>query len=197
MSLLFDENGNVPWNMPKPLVNAERGAVAYVPDVATRAGKMTAILAKLNESPGEWVNSKDLIPITHRFSASILNLRERGHRIINRRCDDESFEWLYEGYEPRAAVKEDEQSAYYHSPHWRAKRQERLAFDNYRCCQCHSTTDLHVHHWRYDLFAERLEDLTTLCKVCHAKVHDELPIHFPRFVSWSIKEKLIVKEELP
>lgn len=189
MSTLFDDDGNVPW--AGRVVNADRGAVACEVDEDTRSGCRSRILAMFASRPGEWINSHELVPVTHRFSASIHELRNRGHHIEGRRTDDGTFEWLYSGFEPRVAVAAAEKQSYYLTAHWRAKRIERLDMDSYRCVQCHATDELEVHHWRYDLFAEQVQDLTTLCAVCHRKVHDALAIHFPKHVSWAVKQRLV------
>ena len=47
--------------------------------------------------------------------------------------------------------------------------------DQYRCRLCgRGNVELHVHHCTYENYAqERLEDLITLCNVCHHKAHFE------------------------
>lgn len=56
------------------------------------------------------------------------------------------------------------------SPKWQKKRLEVLSRDNFTCCKCGDTeTELHVHHLKYtgEPHEAPLEDLETLCKVCH------------------------------
>jgi 5-methylcytosine-specific restriction endonuclease McrA len=45
--------------------------------------------------------------------------------------------------------------------------------DGYRCRLCgRDDVELHVHHCTYENYAqERLEDLITLCPVCHRDAH--------------------------
>lgn len=63
-------------------------------------------------------------------------------------------------------------SAYYQSPEWAAKRNERLRIDGYRCAKCGFTRALEVHHINYErIFHEDVSrDLITLCKKCHAEI---------------------------
>jgi hypothetical protein len=66
-----------------------------------------------------------------------------------------------------------EYDAYMKSEIWQDKRRMRLAFDQYECRNCHVTQRLSVHHWYYwrdgksILGREHMEDLVTLCDVCH------------------------------
>ena len=56
------------------------------------------------------------------------------------------------------------------SPKWQKKRLEVLNRDKFRCCTCgDEETELHVHHLKYtkEPYDAPLEDLQTLCKVCH------------------------------
>ena len=60
---------------------------------------------------------------------------------------------------------------YLRSPAWRHKRERRLKLDGYTCQQCGKTSmdyRLEVHHLTYErLGHERMEDLLTLCILCH------------------------------
>jgi len=60
---------------------------------------------------------------------------------------------------------------YIRSEDWRNKRELVLKRDGYRCRNCGSGVGLQVHHKCYDRFGdESLDDLITLCNVCHEKV---------------------------
>ena len=60
---------------------------------------------------------------------------------------------------------------YLRSPEWRRKREQRLRLDGYVCQKCGKTSKeyrLEVHHLTYErLGHERMEDLQTLCVLCH------------------------------
>jgi hypothetical protein len=60
---------------------------------------------------------------------------------------------------------------YMRSPQWRRKRKQRLKLDGYACQKCGKTSKeyrLEVHHLTYDrLGHERMEDLQSLCVLCH------------------------------
>jgi len=59
------------------------------------------------------------------------------------------------------------------SKEWEAKRKERIKRDHYQCAMCGTAKNLQVHHITYErLGHEELDDLITLCKDCHAKVHE-------------------------
>ena len=63
---------------------------------------------------------------------------------------------------------------YLESPEWYAKRAEVLKRDNHRCTECDAQINLHVHHKTYKrLGNENLDDLITLCYICHMKLHDK------------------------
>ena len=60
---------------------------------------------------------------------------------------------------------------YMRSPQWRLKRGQRLKIDKNTCQQCGATSKqyrLEVHHLTYErLGDEGIEDLQTLCIICH------------------------------
>jgi 5-methylcytosine-specific restriction endonuclease McrA len=60
---------------------------------------------------------------------------------------------------------------YLRSPKWRRKRKDRLQIDGHACQKCGATSKqyrLEVHHLTYErLSDERMEDLQTLCVLCH------------------------------
>ncbi len=71
---------------------------------------------------------------------------------------------------------------------WAKKRKERMTTDCYKCTQCGSTDNLQVHHKTYErLGYERMDDLSTMCKECHFKIHDD---------SFSIKQLLSELREI-
>lgn len=65
-------------------------------------------------------------------------------------------------------------SGYIHSSHWKDIRRQRLAMDGFQCSICGTAKNLEVHHLTYErLGHEDLDDLVSLCKRCHAKVHEK------------------------
>jgi hypothetical protein len=140
----------------------------------------------------DWVPTRELIPINHRFSDCIFRLRNQGYIIDRRKMQDKTFEWKYEGWKQVEKVTAAWREGYYSSRHWRRMRQLRLSFDGVKCCRCHNpdAAELQVHHWEYNLFNEKLEDLMTLCDGCHGVIHDLTPIHFPRSVTIDIFRQL-------
>ncbi len=156
----------------------------------TRAKNNTArILEMLQAGP---VSSTDLIKVTHRFSACINNLRDRGWQIRVDKQDDGTSMHTLVAYVPVAEVTEAMQEAYYQTQHWKLKRNERMQHDEYRCCHCRSRELLQVHHWVYELFAESLEDLVTLCDKCHGRIHeyDCVKLHFPKYVTPEVAQRM-------
>jgi hypothetical protein len=68
--------------------------------------------------------------------------------------------------------RESEYQSYLSSPEWRALRKEALANAGHRCQVCNSPKALQVHHRTYkNIFHEEPEDLTVLCRDCHALFH--------------------------
>lgn len=147
------------------------------------------ILRRLQQGPAL---STELLEFTHRFSASIRTLRVRGYRIDVEKLEDGTSLHSLRGYTPLVEVTEEMQAAYYATEHWVAKRLERMTFDGFRCCHCKSAESLQVHHWAYDLFAEMIEDLMTLCKTCHERMHayDCVKAHFPEYVTEGIAKRI-------
>ncbi len=65
-----------------------------------------------------------------------------------------------------------EYNEYLNSPYWKAKREQRLKIDNYKCVDCESPNNLQVHHKTYvRLRHELMDDLVTLCERCHKNRH--------------------------
>jgi 5-methylcytosine-specific restriction endonuclease McrA len=61
------------------------------------------------------------------------------------------------------------------SPYWKMVRKEVLQRDKKMCTKCGSTADLQVHHLTYVNHGNEmyhLEDLVTLCEICHKKEHN-------------------------
>ena len=64
-------------------------------------------------------------------------------------------------------------AAYIQSDAWKRKRIVRLKEDGFSCQLCGAKTNLNVHHLTYKhLGCERPDELMTLCRNCHAKVHE-------------------------
>ena len=62
---------------------------------------------------------------------------------------------------------------YMRSGVWYDIKQIILKRDNYTCRMCGSTNALECHHIKYDnLYNEKGEDLITVCRDCHQKIHD-------------------------
>ena len=65
-----------------------------------------------------------------------------------------------------------EHGEYIRSRKWKNKRNAVLQRDKYKCKKCGSKKNLQVHHLTYEHFKhEPLEDLVTLCRNCHSKIH--------------------------
>ena len=61
--------------------------------------------------------------------------------------------------------------SYMRSEAWRTKRDQVLERDGHTCRTCGATEELEVHHASYHhLGDEPLEDLITLCRVCHEAI---------------------------
>ena len=63
--------------------------------------------------------------------------------------------------------------SYLQSNEWKTLRAQALKRDGYRCQMCDSGTNLQAHHVSYEHLHtdEELDDVVTLCKECHEKVH--------------------------
>lgn len=68
--------------------------------------------------------------------------------------------------------------AYIKSDAWRAKAQERMRVDHFRCVMCGRSADhcrtLQVHHVTYRNLGHEdvMRDLCTVCGSCHKKLHN-------------------------
>lgn len=66
-------------------------------------------------------------------------------------------------------------SNYIQSEDWKLKRKQVLIRDNNLCQICKKVAAEEVHHLTYDnLFNEKLEDLLSVCKICHKELHIKL-----------------------
>jgi hypothetical protein len=85
------------------------------------------------------------------------------------------------------------QDAYYDSEHWELTRTKRYEFDGYRCvlcvAPCHS--ELECHHFRYNLFAEAIDDLVTVCAEHHKMIHNNCKLKFPTGIDLWVAERLL------
>lgn len=66
---------------------------------------------------------------------------------------------------------------YLRSAAWQRQRAQALERAEYCCALCASAIRLNVHHRTYArLGDERPADLTVLCRDCHARFHNKLPV---------------------
>lgn len=95
-------------------------------------------------------------------------------------------------YPTKVEVTEAMQASYYSSSHWEATRRKRLERDKYSCVMClHVEPATNVHHARYDLFNESIDELIAICDRHHELIHDNSRIGFPVGVDVSIAERLL------
>lgn len=72
-----------------------------------------------------------------------------------------------------------EYKEYLRSDHWKALRKQALERDKHCCQRCPARDlELHVHHlfYRDNFYDTRLEDVLTICFLCHRIEHPE---HYP------------------
>lgn len=143
------------------------------------------------------VSSVKLLEVTHRFSACIKVLRHRGYVITVDKLEDGTSIHTLIDYVPTVEVTDEWKAMYYASSHWNQKQFERLQHDRWMCCHCRSSVNLQVHHWQYELFAEAIEDLSTLCDSCHERIHGyvAVKVHFPTHVSRDVFSRLQLRSE--
>lgn len=68
---------------------------------------------------------------------------------------------------------------YLQSRKWRELRKQRIEKDHGQCAICGSTKNLLVHHTTYENYKnENLDELLTLCKTCHYRMHNPLKDYF-------------------
>jgi len=77
---------------------------------------------------------------------------------------------------------------YMQSPRWQMVRQTRFALDNYKCVCCGRPMDLECHHLSYRNLGHEdiLNDLVTLCKLCHEDIEQRKKDN-----DWGIKNQLV------
>lgn len=64
--------------------------------------------------------------------------------------------------------------AYIQTGTWRKTARRRMEIDGFKCQMCGTGKNLVVHHITYDhLGCEDMDDLVTVCKSCHEKIHSE------------------------
>lgn len=146
---------------------------------------------------GKWHTTNEMLHhSTHRFSCGIHWLRQRGYDIVTRGNTKTEFDYQLVGRTEMVRTKKSIQELYYKTQHWDHRRRMRRQYDNDQCCMCKRSGSLHVHHWLYDLFYERLEDLMTLCEDCHAKVHGNpaIKIAFPKSLALEVIQKIETSE---
>lgn len=103
--------------------------------------------------------------------------------------------WLLEPNQSPTRVRTTDEikSKYYDSEHWKAIRELRKQHDEHRCVLCVGSCrdEIDVHHIRYNLFAEKLDELMTVCDYHHTLIHDECFLKFPTGVELWIAERLL------
>lgn len=158
-------------------------------DVSQR--KAALVLSELQSGPKDTDQLEAVPGIDRRAAASIRVLRQAGWEIATERRNGLALYTLI-GKKELVRVTEEMQASYYLTDHWRATRWKRMVFDGIRCIVCGATGELQVHHWKYDLFNESIEDLMTVCKPCHTRLHEyeNVRVHFPRYVFEEIAQRL-------
>lgn len=78
------------------------------------------------------------------------------------------------------AVEDKHKNAYYETDHWKDLKVNREHLDYGACVSCKGTEDLRCHHVRYNLFAENLTELLTVCDEHHEVMHSSARLAFPR-----------------
>jgi hypothetical protein len=165
-------------------------SIDTLPTKEARATSADRLLSLLQDGPK--TTAQLIVQHGHRFSAAKRNLVERGWAIDSVTLDGE-VTWTRGLYTPLVEVTDEMKAAYYAGEHWKAKRQERLRRDGFACIFCGFGLTLEVHHWKYDLFAESVDDLSTTCAECHEWIHanEQIHIHFPHYVTPEIAARLL------
>lgn len=63
---------------------------------------------------------------------------------------------------------------------WKKTKEQALSRDKYRCTECGNRNNLIVHHIVYFNLTQddSLDNLTTLCRSCHIKIHPPLTVYY-------------------
>ncbi len=139
---------------------------------------------KLNFSRDNKKSFKYIIPESElvkfekfKISEPVFNPASQPDYYINKWAeDDRKREEIKRAWEARCAEFEKRRKAYaeyLNSDKWKEKRAERLKIDGYRCRLCGTGKNLVIHHVTYVRFGNEdvIQDLITLCKKCHNRVH--------------------------
>lgn len=73
-----------------------------------------------------------------------------------------------------SCTRKDKYERHMHSKYWLDVRRSVFERDAFRCVKCGSLSNLHAHHLTYkNIFneANHLEDVITLCGICHRGEH--------------------------
>jgi len=82
---------------------------------------------------------------------------------------------LYTKEELNTRLYRHNKREYLQSRQWKTKRQQVLSRDLHQCQDCGTSSNLNVHHLRYDrLGSEPLSHLITLCASCHTDRHNRI-----------------------
>lgn len=82
---------------------------------------------------------------------------------------------------------------YLNSDEWKSKRLQKLKL-NPKCEVCGDKSNINIHHKTYDrIFNENIEDLQTLCRLCHKKAHG-ISISENIYFYWSDVDLLCVSD---
>ena len=77
------------------------------------------------------------------------------------------------------AVEDKHKIAYWETDHWKTLKAKRKELDYGACVSCRSTENLQCHHIRYNLFAENITELLTVCEEHHEIMHSSARLAFP------------------
>lgn len=95
-------------------------------------------------------------------------------------------------YPKRVHVTDQMKKSYYESSYWCKIRTQRFEHDKYCCVLCTVTEPAAtVHHVKYNLFNETLDELISVCERHHVMIHDNSRIKFPSGCDVSIAEFLL------
>ena len=166
----------------------------------SRLGRQNYLLRMLKSGPK---STNDILAepkMGHRFACEFDSLRARGYVIEFQRDAKAGGGWYtllsvpaVENTRVTARMKEH----YYATKWWREISERRKLRDQKLCTLCKrihtSENPLQVHHWRYDLFAEDMDHLQTVCRECHEFLHRVAKVGWPQYVSPEIAARLGVE----